>query len=221
MEEGFGELMTPLDYVLGYWHRGHARDMFLLFAFDALLNHGADAGALMWWLATSVSLPAYVLMQPQTECQAPLHMVHELLDRGVRFCQGNKINWVDAAERGSEAVLCVLLADAEATCEPDADGHPDDRVLDAMDVRAPRELLLDSGDVVRQDLLEWLLFDNEKPVVADNNPRSLARYITMLVDGYGFALPAKAMALAKREGVREALLLLSPPTMVAASCGGP
>ena len=38
-----------------------------------------------------------------------------------------------------------------------------------------------------------------------DSPRRLARYITMLVDGYGFALPANAQALAKREAVRQAL----------------
>ena len=82
------------------------------------------------------------------------------------MCWGDKVSWVDAAARGGEAVLRVLLADAEASGEPDAAGHPDDRVLDALDVRAPREPFLDSCDVVRhwqrQDLLEWLLFDHDE-----------------------------------------------------------
>ena len=73
---------------------------------------------------------------------------------------------------------------------------------------------LDSGDVVRQDLLEWLLFESEE----DIRPRRLARYINMLIDGYGFVLPANAMALAMRAGVREALSLLRP---AAAGCGEP
>ena len=74
------------------------------------------------------------------------------------------MNWVEAAARGGEAVLRVLLADAEASGEPDAGGHPDERVLDAADVRAPREPYLDSGEVVHQDLLEWLLFEGEVDV---------------------------------------------------------
>ena len=104
-------------------------------------------------------------------------------------------------------MLRVLLEDAEATgYEPDASlsGQPDERVLDALDVRAPRELYVDSGDVVRQDPLEWLLFESE----ADISPLRLARYIRMLIDVYCFVLPANAMALAKSAGVREALALL-------------
>ena len=61
---------------------------------------------------------------------------------------------MEAAARGGEAVLRVLLADAEAS-EPDACGHPDERA----DVRVPRELYLDNCEVVRQDLLELLLFE--------------------------------------------------------------
>ena len=76
-------------------------------------------------------------------------------------------------------------------------------MLDAVDVRVPRELYLDNGDVVRQDLLECLLFEGE----VDASPRRLARYIRMLIDGYCFALPGDAAALATREGVREALAL--------------
>ena len=90
----------------------------------------------------------------------------------------------------------MLLADAEVSGdEPDAGGHPDERVFDALDVRSPRELHLDGGDVRRQDLLVWLLFESEADSIG---PRRLARYIRMLIDGYGFALPANAMALATR-----------------------
>ena len=113
---------------------------------------------------------------------------------------------MEAAARGGEAVLRVLLADAEAKSgEPDALGYPDERVLDAADVRVPREVYLDNGEVVRQDLLEWLLFEGE----VDASPRRLARYMRMLIEDYGFALPADA-ALATREGVREALGRLAP-----------
>ena len=126
-----------------------------------------------------------MLMQPPTEArQASRHLVRELLNWGTRFRQVDKVDWVEAPASGDEAVLRVLLADAEASGDqPDAGGHPDERVLDA-----------------------WLLFESD----ADISPRWLARYIRMLIDGCGFALPADAMALATRAGVREALSLLRP-----------
>ena len=43
----------------------------------------------------------------------------------------------------------------------------------------------------------------------DASPRRLARYMRMLIEDYGFALPADA-GLATRAGVREALGLLAP-----------
>ena len=66
-------------------------------------------------------------------------------------------------------------------------------------------MYLDNGEVVLQDLLEWLLFEVE----VDASPRRLARYMRMLIDDYCFALPADA-ALATKEGVLEALGLLVP-----------
>ena len=80
-------------------------------------------------------------------------------------------------------------------------------MLDAADVRVPREVYLDNGEVVRQNLLEWLVFEGE--MVVDMSPRRLARYMRMLIEDYGFALPADA-GLATRAGVREALVLLAP-----------
>ena len=44
-EGGFGKLLAPLGHILGYSQRGHARELCRPFAFDALLSHGADAGA--------------------------------------------------------------------------------------------------------------------------------------------------------------------------------
>ena len=175
-----------------------------------LLKLGADAGAVMEvGGARRVSLPAFVLMQlPGGEREAPRHLVRELLNRGARFRQGDEVNWVEAAARGGEAVLRVLLADAEAKSgEPDALGYPDERVLDAEDVRVPREVYLDNGEVVRQNLLEWLVFEGEM-VVDVVSPRRLARYMRMLIEDYGFALPADA-GLATRAVVREALGLLA------------
>ena len=118
--------------MLGYWQREHLRDLCRLFAFDALLKLGAGAGALIevgagGGAATrSVSLPAFVLMQPPTDRrQEPRQLVRELLNRGARFRQGDGVNWVEAAARRGEAVLRVLLAEMEASGEPDAGGHPD------------------------------------------------------------------------------------------------
>ena len=54
--------------------------------------------------------------------------------------------------------------------------------------------------MVRQNLLEWLVFEGE----VDASPRRLALYMRMLIEDYGFALPADA-GLATRAGVREAL----------------
>ena len=201
--------LTPLEYVVGYWQSSRLRDLCRLFAFDALLKLGADAGALMEVeegggarRVVRRSLPAFVLMQlPGREREAPRHLVRELLHRGARFRQGDEVNWVEAAARGGEAVLRVLLADAEASGEPD-----DERVLDAADVRVPREVYLDNGEAVRQNLLEWLVFEGEMDGVS---PRRLARYMRMLIEDYGFALPADA-GLATRAVVREALGLLAP-----------
>ena len=188
--------------MLGYWQREHQRDLCRLFAFDALLKHGADAGSLI----DGVSLPAFVLMQAPTDRRkAPRHLVRELLNWGARFRQGDKVNWVEAAARGGKVVLRVLLVDAEASGEPGAGGHPDERVLDAADVRAPGELYLDSGKVVRQDLLEWLLFESE----ADVSQRRLARYIRMLIDGYGFASGGAREARGRARGARTAGASLS------------
>ena len=117
------------------------------------------------------------------------------------------MNWVEAAARGGEAVLRVLLADAEASGEINALGY-----LDAADVRVPREVYLDNGEAVRQNLLEWLVFEGE---VVDVSPRRLARYMRMLIEDYGFALPADVW-LATRAGVREALGLLAPAPNAAA-----
>ena len=39
--------LTPLEYVVGHWQRSRLRDLCRLFAFDALLKLGADAGALI------------------------------------------------------------------------------------------------------------------------------------------------------------------------------
>ena len=198
--------LTPLEYVVGYWQSSRLRDLCRLFAFDALLKLGADAGTLMeveeGGARRVVSLPAFVLMQlPGGERrEAPRHLVRELLNRGARFRQGDEVNWVEAAARGGEAVLRVLLADAEAGGEPD-----DERVLDAADVRVPREVYLDNGEAVQQNLLEWLVFEGE----IGASPRRLARYMRMLIEDYGFALPADA-GLATRAGVREALGLLAP-----------
>ena len=36
--------LTPLEYVVGYWQSERLRDLCRLFAFDALLKLGADAG---------------------------------------------------------------------------------------------------------------------------------------------------------------------------------
>ena len=203
--------LTPLEYVVGYWQSSRLRDLCRLFAFDALLKLGADAGAVMEVVggARRVSLPAFVLMQlPGGERrEAPRHLVRELLHRGARFRQGDEVNWVEAAARGGEAVLRVLLADAEASGEPD-----DERVLDAADVRVPREVYLDNGEaVVQQNLLEWLVFEGE----IGASPRRLARYMRMLIEDYGFALPADAGLLATRAGVREALGLLAPAPIAA------
>ena len=90
-----------------------------------------------------------MLMQPPTEArQASRHLVRELLNWGTRFREVDNVDWVEAPASGDEAVLRVLLADAEASGDqPDAGGHPDERVLDA-----------------------WLLFESE----ADISPRRLA-----------------------------------------------
>ena len=45
--------------------------------------------------------------------------------------------------------------------------------------------------------------------MVDVSPRRLARYMRMLIEDDGFALPADA-GLATRAGVREALVLLAP-----------
>ena len=82
--------------------------------------------------------------------------MRELLNRGARFRQGGEVNWMEAAARGGEVVLRVLLAEAEASGETDALGYPDERVLDAADVRVPREVYLDNGEVVRQNLMGCL-----------------------------------------------------------------
>ena len=118
--------------------------------------------------------------------------MRELLNRGARFRQGDEVNWVEAAARGGEAVLRVLLADAEASGEPD-----DERVLDAADVRVPREVYLDNGEAVQQNLLEWLVFEGE----IGASPRRLARYMRMLIEDYGFALPADAGLATRACGV--------------------
>ena len=181
------------------------------------LKLGADAGALIEMgvggcaVTRSVILPVFVLMQAPTDRrQAPRQLVRELLIRGARFRQSYGVNWVEAAARGREALVCVLLADADASGdagEPNAGGHPDERVLDAADVRAPREMYVDNAVTTARSCTRtyWSgCFEGE----VDVSPRRLARYIWMLIDGYGFALRGDAAALATREGVREVLGLL-------------
>ena len=68
--EWLGKPLTPLEYVLGYWQREHLCDLCRLFAFDALLKKGADAGAFIeagagGGAATrSMSLPAFLRAVP-------------------------------------------------------------------------------------------------------------------------------------------------------------
>ena len=106
--------LTPLEYVVEYWQSSRLRDLCRLFAFDALLKLGADAGAVMEvGGARRVSLPAFVLMQlPGGEREAPRHMVRELLNWGAWFRQGDEVNWVEhrgggGARRGGGAACAA------------------------------------------------------------------------------------------------------------------